>query len=395
MPIISATELDKIKHIQLRALIFVSFLASYGVIYSYFVHYGFSISGVLFLLLPFAVYVAKPETQSYRYALPALLTLVAFAFTDIELLLFLALGLTCFFVIESKLGKLNISAPIILLIAIPRIGYVFDLFGFPIRLKFTLLVSNILQLIGLSNTTQGNLIMIDNQVFTVDMLCMGLYMMALGLFVIFLMLAYFEKKHEVFVEFWHILGLIILASLGIILANLIRVLLLIILQIHETNPVYEWIGLGSLFFVVTLPAFIFIRDKVHYQSKAIPMFPKSSPWLRREIKMSMNGPLILGLLITNIKLVHFQENESVKTNHIEPLGYEILELPNRILQLSSARSLVYIKQQDAYQLSNHTPLQCWKTDGYEIVYKNLIKIDNQDVFFVEMKLGGQKYYGAW
>ncbi len=395
MQITSKTELGKIRTLQFRALILVSFVVSHGVIYNHLTHYGLSASSILFGLLPFAVYVARPETQSYRYALPAVLTLLAFAFTGMEVWLLLALGFTCFFIVESKLGKLNKAAPIALFLVLPRVGYLFDVFSFPIRLKLTNLVGNILKTTGLPNTVHGNIIATKGEIFTVDTACMGLYMMTVGLFAVCLLLAYFEKKHEVRISWGNILIFLLWAVGGVILANFIRILLIIRLQAYEGTIAHELIGLLSLVLVVMMPAYFLIQKKIRHHGKSVPMFPKNSPWLRREIKMSLNALLIFGLLFFNLKLLYFTDNELLSSPKVQPIGYEVLELPNRILQLSSARSLVYIKHQDAYRMSNHDPLLCWKASGYEIIYENLMQIDQQDVFVAEMNLEGKKYYGAW
>jgi len=393
---LSQLEFDSVRTFQLQLLLGASFLASYGIIFNYFQHYGFSSSAVIFLLIPLAVYIAKPETRSYRYAIPAILTLAMFAITGVETLLILALGFTCFFLVESRLGKLNLTAPFLLLLTLPRMGYLFDIFSFPIRLQLTSFAGFLLQITGLPNTVRGNLIDIQGEIFTVDTACMGLHMTIIGFFSVFLILTHFEKKYKHQVNLKVILPMIFGVTLAIILANLVRIIWIIQVRAYAGTIEHELIGLITLIFMVIIPAYLLLQKKVKNTGKSVPMFPKNSPWLRREIRIVLNIILPLSLLTANIKLTHFSGgNTEIHLPKIQLLGYETVELPNQILQLSSTRALIYIKNQEAYRITNHNPLICWEASGYEIIYENVISVGKQKVFFAEMSLDGKKYYGTW
>lgn len=92
-------------------------------------------AGMLLLLLVF--YIRAPEHLSLRFGALAMFCLVVFIFIPSHLILLFGFYCFCFLVMESFLGKLNKLAIVLMVLASPIAYYLFEVFGFPIRLLLT------------------------------------------------------------------------------------------------------------------------------------------------------------------------------------------------------------------------------------------------------------------
>lgn len=376
----------------------------------------FQLSGLGFLLVPFIAAIEHPGKTSNRYGWATLVLLLAYLALPARLILLFATYTTLFFIIEKRLGQLNWLAPILAMVSSPLAYYFFELFSFPIRLQLTNWATELLQFFGYSCMAQGNMINCNGDLFSVDPVCMGLNMVVTAFLAAIILMRFYDFQKK---KFWALKGIgavLLITFLMVILANLIRIFLLILLKAGPEHFLHEWIGLACMALLVFLPlygllekfgeyAFLFNKVRRNESTPSTFTFETSRDESAWSAFTSSNSQLLPALLTIFLLFGHWTyhgrstEFLNKSTEKITLPNYEkdVFTFENRIqvLRFISDDAIVYIKNQHPLRLTNHNPAICWRGSGYELKNENLLEVGNHYVHTAILEREGEQLYTAW
>ncbi len=342
--------------------------------------YGFMIS---LLLMPFVLYIKHKRVFSVRYALASIVFLVAYPLLKVQFCYFFAYAFFVLFIIENTIGRLN-NLPFFLVVLLsPMAFFVFQVFGFPIRLELTKMAVDILQVVFTDIRSSGNIIILDGEQFRVDPECMGLKMVSTSFIIALAIIAFHEKKSKSGLSFLGNSLILMVTSLFILLCNLMRIIGIILFRAAPETPLHEIIGLISILFYVVVPVYFLSKLIIRFLGRYnLHRRPNRRMWLSYPLFVV----LLFLLLFFNINRDEYR-NTGMKSGAVcfsQP-GYKATLLKSGVSKLQSKNALVYIKPSGNFYASDHTPLICWKGSGYKFRKEQIIEVDNQQVFFAELK----------
>ena len=360
---------------------------------------GMWISYAAMLTLPVVFYIKSIGNLSIRFGVLAAICLVAFYFIPSHLILLFGFYSLCFLVVESFIGKLNKLAFILMILASPIAYYLFEIFGFPIRLKLTEWASQLLNLCSFNSSTEGNILLLDGQYFSVDPVCMGLNMAMTSMIASIILISFYEKQQK---RSFSNLGLVMSISSALILvvfSNLIRIVLIIIFNAAPETFLHEGIGLVAMMIGVLLPLYFLLSYFSKWFSKK-NLFEPIKNKINQKFKISLIGILLLGFLTANHTrefLTNEKLNTSSKLINIEGYEKEVLTFNGgtEVLKYQLHEKLIYIKSQAPQRITNHNPLICWQGSGFEIKNERTIEVGDRKVIFAEMINTNETYFTAW
>ncbi len=201
----------------------------------------------------------KNPVRGFRWGWLTIAFSIGFLFLPVKIMLYLGLVSAVLLFRETFYRPTEPSVPIVLLLMTPLAEYFVRLFSFPVRLQLTLLASRIIGITGQSVTATGNILTWRGQDFSVDPACIGLHMLVASLLTALLLSNHYQKKYRVRLH-----PMLLFLLLGIVLglnivANLLRITLLVILMILPENPMHGFLGLMVWLIYVLLPMIPLIR----------------------------------------------------------------------------------------------------------------------------------------
>ena len=300
---------------------------------------GMLLSYVGMLFLPLVFYIKAPEHLSLRFTALVIACLGVFILIPSHLVLLFGFYCFCFLVIESFLGKLNKLALVLMVLASPIAYYLFEVFGFPIRLILTKWAAAILNFTGFPCQTMGNILEVNGTPFSVDPVCMGLNMVMTSMLGSLILISFFEKNKS---QYFTNLGLLIslIASLVfVVIANLFRIVMIVLTKALPETTLHEVLGLVSMIAFVFIPLYFFLPKIAKHFSKPASANPsvKNVNTMLRNISL---GVLLIGICVANQKHpTVVKEVLDQKTRSVVVEGYEkeVLKFPNdlEVVELKS------------------------------------------------------------
>ena len=370
------------------------FLCVYLVVFLIFLRQFFLPNYTVWATLAFSVYVIRPDNsnkRSRKYMILASVFVIAAFFTGVKTFYFLAIGLSMLYAIESYIGSVGFLPFFLVGLLTPTLNYFNNIMGFPVRLKLSQWAGQILQLLGYKIKVTGNMLLLNGSEFSVDPACMGLKMMAVSLLAGIIIMAFYERQGNRQFSFWGAAVVLIVITVFNILANMIRILILVIFKILPENPMHDIIGVLTLAFYVIIPTWFFVK-LVHRkagQSKTVANKPTKPG------RLGYNFILIAIVLLTGF----------TRFNNVEPLtdeipdvtlqGYSKKLVKGDVLKFEKPGVLIYIKPLQKFYGSEHNPMICWVGSGYKFKMVTKKHIANKDVYTGILKKGNDKLYAAW
>ena len=356
-------------------------------------YFPFTISSIFgILLVPFIITIRNPEEKSNRYIFLLLFFLILSYLSPLNTLIYLAWISAILLLIERHFGKTGILSFIYLIIISPIFLYFGNFFGIPARLELTEIAGTILNSINFQNEVAGNLILTENNEFSVDPACMGLNMLTISFILAIAIAVHYEeltyKKLNLFFTALYLTLVVIVNLIG----NLIRILLLVLFYIPAENSMHDIIGIICLLLYVLVP--LWFITKFFYK--------KFSVTHKKPIIISVKNNLIVINYIAIILMIgigYYTKSKTKETNFLPANcsieGYKKSIASKDVLKFENPTTLIYVKPVNSFYGAEHTPMICWVGSGYSFQQVKKAKINKQELFFGTLTKGKDIIYCSW
>ncbi|MDC1068689.1 exosortase N [Candidatus Kapabacteria bacterium] len=373
----------------------ISLITIFALAYSKLSEYMvFDFSLILFIMvLPF-VAANRTNNISYRYGVASILLLTLFFVLKQETVYFFAVVSTMFFIYESRFGKLT-NIPILLLMIISPISqHLNKVIGFEIRLKLTEWAGVILNYIYSDIKQVGNQLIVSGNPFSVDPECMGLNMMVMSLFIGVIFIAMEQKKNKSRYSYLSIISVLILSFLLSSLSNLFRIILLIMFVSPPNTLSHELIGIFSFCLYVVLPLW-YVVNKIPSRAVELQQIT-SSPIIKKITYLIL---LILLVIFTSIRFGNIAKKE-LNTLDKQSISLSTIEYTCSVEHLGVLKYekdgiLLYIKPSVNFYSAEHSPLICWRGNGYKIQNESSITVSGIEIYYCTLTQGDDILYSTW
>lgn len=278
----------------------------------------------------------------------------------------------------------------------PLFQYLSEVFSFPIRLQISEWAGGVLTRIGYSVNVSGNVLTLHDANFNVDAACMGLHLLGFSYLAAVFLLSQAANKTGNFLSIgWIITVLILVFGLNV-LANLVRIVVLVVGGWPADHPLHELAGLICVLVYVWLPLGMVVKylNKSRSQNKIkeAPTFNrikfKSLPWRQS---------FVYCLAVVIVTFICLKKSTDYQSSHpvTSVEGYEQTLLPKGIKQLKNADALIYLKNIPTFYSVEHSPYVCWQGSGYEFKAISEIQVQGKRMYKAKMTQGNHCLYTAW
>ena len=345
------------------------------------------------LILPWAMIPRHPGTYSGRYAWGAFACSGLYLAFDMNIFLFLAIGMALCLFVEWFWGKLSIYPLAIIGLISPVMKYLVQSFSFPLRLEMSQWIGAIMNQMGWEIAVEGNLFISEKGMFSVDPACMGLHAFATGMILTTLLLVFGEQMSHKKLSLGWIAALYMLTAGLVILTNGMRIAALILFQSLPETSSHELIGMFGVLGYVFIPMHFVIQWAYRKQAIGIKKgVPPRNFAVRRWIIPVWVG---VGISVASVKgdqpLVH-------EPNAFENLNFPSMEkqiLESGVGKFEHDSLLVYLKAPVPFWASDHGPTTCWQASGYEFQRIQETTIAGNAIYQAELALQGDTLHTAW
>ncbi|WP_181308144.1 exosortase N [Rufibacter sp. XAAS-G3-1] len=346
-------------------------------------------------LLPFLALPAAPKKMSWVLLMGAALLLLLAGFFQITTVYFLGFLLVLWFFLQTILHRGGGYALLMLLVASPIFSYLADVGSFPLRLQLTEAAATLLRFSGTSAEAAGNILLLNGEEFSVDPACAGLHMLSFSFMMAIFLLAHQHKTQQKPWPFW-LLAFLLLGMLGLnLLANLLRILVLVLLRIGPDAFMHDAVGLLCLVLYAIVPFFFLVK----YASRKIQL---STPAFYKTKKAPFSRGILLvhaGLLLCLAGVGYqVQSHKKVPPSSAAPLqvpGFEKTIVLDGVHKFTNGDALIYMKPVRGFYSFEHHPLICWEGSGYLFRHVTQQEIAGKQIYTGTLEKGNDRLHTAW
>jgi exosortase N len=347
------------------------------------------------IALPFVLQTDTGRPTSYRYAWITFIAGLLCFLMPVKTLFFFTVCFALIFVKESFYGRTGMLMPAIVMLASPVFHYLANTFSFPVRMQLTQLAGYIFRLLGYTAEVQGNVIIYQGNEFSVDPACMGLNMITTSLLLGVILIAFYQTKFNRKTGNWWIILYLFVILLFNIIANLFRIILLVLFNIPPESVSHDVAGIGCLLIYVFLPAVLLASFVVRSPVK------KKTNESTIPVTISYKPVLFHLLVLVSILLLVWKVFKTDTFNKFnipsqqEMSGYSITSPVSGIVKLEKPNSLIYVKYIRGFYDTDHNPMICWTGSGYQFEKIQNESIGDKELFTATLVNGNDKLYSAW
>lgn len=345
--------------------------------------------------LPVMIYGSVSGNRTYRLLLMALAVAIFSFFINTNAIIFLALVLSLAGTIEFFYGQMSLL-PILVILLISPISYIVTILSFPLRLWLTKIAAFLLTKVSSVAEATGNVILYNDNEYSVDPACMGLKMLTTSLWFSLYILFFIQKKHVKQLRLHMILLILVIVVLLNIITNISRIIILVLFDISPNSILHSFAGIACFILYTVLPLIFIINKIVLY--KGTPLAENSA---NKHITGALNYKYALPLIalaVTGIAGITSHKDISLTQTHTpikEVQEYSCDIYDNDIFRLKNNNVLIYIKPIASWYSSEHNPLICWIGSGYEFEQLSEKLYSNTTVYTGTLKNNEDILYTAW
>jgi exosortase N len=355
----------------------------------------FSNSNVLIglCLLPFSFFITGCKRNNFVY-LGLIVLFAVLAYTcAVRIFYFFTLAFYFLWLVELLSGRLNTLILFLIVFMSPFFVQVVTILGFPLRMMLSAYAGALLNMAGANVQVKGNMMVVNEAMFSVDEACMGLNMLAISMLMGVFVLAYRYRLSGT------VLGLactVVFFSVVFILnvvANLIRIIVLVYFRIAPENPMHEFMGILCLVVYIVIPLHLVSGWFVRRYGK-LKNEPVSQPAVvRRSIAlMSM-----LSIIVFSVGVSIQHNRQDLRIDHADVHFNDVTpeKLEGGITKISTNELLIYVKTIPEFFTGEHTPVMCWRGSGYEFSGVTTLAVAGVTVYKGILVKDGEILYTAW
>lgn len=357
---------------------------------SYLLHTNVIIGLVLF---PFALMVTGGCRNNLAYLLFVAFFSAFALMYNVRVAYFFALGFFILWSVEYLFGRCNPLVVFLLAIMSPVFTQVTTILGFPLRLQLSEVSASVLRMASFDARAEGNMIVLDGSVFSVDEACMGLSMLAMSMLMAVFVLSYRMRMSGKEVGLIKVAMFFMIVFVLNMITNLFRILLLVLFRIPPENSMHDVIGLLCFVCYTILPVYLIsvsiIKDGRQIATDYSPRGVLSR-W-QKGLLMS----LAVGMLLTGVRVG--TERMNVDTRHADVFYADgkVERIDGGVTKITNEELLMYVKPIPEFFTSEHTPLMCWKGSGYVFSGVKEIAVDGSKVYTGKLVKGNDELFTAW
>lgn len=343
--------------------------------------------------LPFTSLPLCRTRASYRMLWPAAVLLVLHLALPLKTLFFLSLCSLLLLLYESTGRRATLLSLLTLLLISPVCQYFAHVFSFPVRLWLTEVAGSLLQRMGQQVGISGNMISCNGAEFSVDPACMGLNMLVTSLLCGLILVALHQYRNGRKLQGYWVMAILSSIFLLNVIANLVRILLLVYFRLLPGDAMHGVSGLLCLLLYVLLPASFLVALMVKRLGRPLRVDagiarPPSAMGYRLHI-----------LMVPLFALAAYQSNRQqslpVTQNLPELRGYTVSWYDQEVLKIAGDHALIYVKPARGFVYTDHNPLLCWTGSGYTFERIQEQQWDDLSVFTGVLHKGKTRLYTAW
>lgn len=346
------------------------------------------------VLIPYVIRVESASRFNHFYCLLFFLFEVAAAIYGLRMFYFFALAFYVLWLVEIFFGKVTKLVLFLLVFMSPFFSQVSGILGFPIRLQLSQWAGDLLRMIHLQVQTEGNLILLNGAAFSVDDACVGLNMFAISMLMGIFLIAHHSRVSQKSMKFYHQLFFFVICFGLNIVANLFRIVLLVIFKIEPGDAMHEIIGLLCLAIYVMLPLYLlagqFLKRWGYECDNGTRAFPISRS-VRVAVISAALSILLAGIRVPQVKAAH-SAGYSATVNFP---GFTCSQAAGDVTKLVNDELLIYVKPIPEFFTGEHSPLFCWKGSGYEFKSITKNKLGEIEIYTGKLTKGNSQLFTAW
>jgi exosortase N len=356
-----------------------------------------SVNVVLGLLaLPLVTTIQPGNYRNIRYGTVAALFAIGAVLLPVKTLLYFSIAFACFFVTDNFLGKINLLPVGVVCLMSPVFQFAANVFSVPVRFQLTKWAGAIMNWAQGDITVKGNMIISNNNEFSVDPACMGLNMMVTSLLLQLIIIAMYQRKYKLQLAGWQVAGLLTVSFVLNIVSNLFRIICLVWFNILPDAPLHDIAGIFCMLLYVILPMVWLTQLVINYKGRPTTTTTDNATPVLWNSVLFIHLALYLIICWAAYKIVIKDRSVAEPTSAVVAIdGYRAERVTAEIVKLENSQSLVYIKYIPGFFSADHHPMICWKGSGYVFTKVQLEVIGGQQVYTALLQNGKEQLYTGW
>lgn len=344
-------------------------------------------------LFPFTLLVTGPRRNNYCYIIAIVLFAVLAVTYGVRIFYFFCLAFYLLWIIELFLGRLNILILFLIVFMSPFFIQVVTILGFPLRLMLSGYAGEILKLIGVDVQVNGNMMILDGAMFSVDEACMGLSMLAISLLMGVFVLAFHHRLSNKTLGLYSA-GLFFAGALILnMVANVVRIVALVYFRIPAEDPMHEVIGILCLIVYVVIP--LQFLGKWLVRKYGTPKIDSASAVAITRRNFFVVAVIPILVLFVGATIESNRQSSAVAHANVHFGNAKPELLRDGITKISTSNLLIYVKTIPEFFTGEHTPLMCWKGSGYEFTGIATTTVAGITIYKGILVNGGKTLHTAW
>lgn len=337
------------------------------------------------ILLPLSFTINEKE-KSFRY-IPLALFFGVFGFVlhaDAVKLACFWFTILCF--VEAYLGKTSNTLFFLPFIYIPISKSLISVFGYPLRTMLTKIAGTLFSLFDEQVTLEGSKIIYQQESFFVDTACAGIMLFSTSSILFYFMQGRREAQLQRQFSFVQSSFFTILNFVFLILANLARIFFLIFFRFDESHYMHDGTGLLALVIFNIVPMYLILRFSSPKKAKSTT------------IKSQHIFLILTAIVCASTQLLHRKDIDKALSMNLNP---KIIQAATSqvhqdgVTEIRNHNSVIYLKPQEPFRLSNHNPLICWEGSGFKVSNEHYSVIDGGTIFTALLTKKGTTLFTTW
>lgn len=356
-----------------------------------------SVNIVLGLLaLPLVTVIQHENYKNITYGTVAALVALLTVLLPQKTMLYFSVVFACFFVAENFLGKINLLPVGVVCLMSPVAQFFADVFSVPIRLQLTSWAGIIMNWAQAGITVKGNVLISKGNEFSVDPACMGLNMMVTSLLLQLIIIAMYQRKYKLQLNWWQVIGLLSISFVLNVVSNLFRIVCLVWFNILPGTTMHELAGVFCLLVYVIIPMVLITQLAIKHKGQAASMVQKNETPVLWNSVLRIHLVLLVIISWAAYKVVLNDRVVADVTSTVATVeGYKTERITAEIVKLQNIQSLIYVKHIPGFFSADHHPMICWKGSGYSFNQVQIETVAGKRIYTALLHNGSEKLYTGW